>query len=161
MTQHTSQHNWEELDHRVKEKQPTSAQQMWGLLQDCWKSIPGEESEPGCGQVSAVLLDRPGEWAEFVPWAEMAQNSLLHSSTNISPFQCVLGYQPVLAPWHQGQTEVPVVDDWFRHADETWEAVRVHLQQAVMRQQVDADHHCSETPGLALDPKPTPPPALL
>ena len=26
----------------VKEKQPTSAQYMWELLQDCWKSIPGE-----------------------------------------------------------------------------------------------------------------------
>ncbi|XP_052335992.1 uncharacterized protein LOC118358682 isoform X2 [Oncorhynchus keta] len=33
---------WEELDCRVKEKQPTSAQHMWELLQDCWKCIPGE-----------------------------------------------------------------------------------------------------------------------
>uniref|UniRef100_A0A4W5RC16 Tc1-like transposase DDE domain-containing protein n=1 Tax=Hucho hucho TaxID=62062 RepID=A0A4W5RC16_9TELE len=31
----------DELDSRVKEKQPTSAQHMWELLQDCWKSIPG------------------------------------------------------------------------------------------------------------------------
>ena len=28
--------------------------------------------------------DRPGEWAAFIPWAEMAQNSLRHSSTNLS-----------------------------------------------------------------------------
>ena len=33
---------WDELDRRVKEKQSTSAQHMWELLQDCWKSIPGE-----------------------------------------------------------------------------------------------------------------------
>uniref|UniRef100_A0AAZ3NZI7 Tc1-like transposase DDE domain-containing protein n=1 Tax=Oncorhynchus tshawytscha TaxID=74940 RepID=A0AAZ3NZI7_ONCTS len=33
---------WDELDHTVKEKQPTSDQHMWELLQDCWKSIPGE-----------------------------------------------------------------------------------------------------------------------
>jgi transposase len=33
---------WDELDHRVKEKQPTSTQHMWELLQDCWESIPGE-----------------------------------------------------------------------------------------------------------------------
>ena len=32
----------DELDYRVKEKQPTSAQHMWELLQDSWKSIPGE-----------------------------------------------------------------------------------------------------------------------
>ena len=31
-----------EFDRRVKEKQPTSAEHMWELLQDCWKSIPGE-----------------------------------------------------------------------------------------------------------------------
>ena len=33
---------WDELDRRVKEKQPTIAHHMWELLQDCWKSIPGE-----------------------------------------------------------------------------------------------------------------------
>jgi hypothetical protein len=33
---------WDELDCRVKEKQPTSAQHMWELFQDCLKSIPGE-----------------------------------------------------------------------------------------------------------------------
>jgi transposase len=30
---------WDEFDRRVKEKQPTSAQHMWELLQDSWKSI--------------------------------------------------------------------------------------------------------------------------
>lgn len=83
--------------------------------------------------------DRPGEWAEFMPWAEMAQNSLRHSSTNLSPFQCILGYQPVLVPWHQSQTEAPVVDDWFRRVEETWD---------------------TGGPGLALEPEPAPPPAL-
>uniref|UniRef100_A0A8K9UY14 Gypsy retrotransposon integrase-like protein 1 n=1 Tax=Oncorhynchus mykiss TaxID=8022 RepID=A0A8K9UY14_ONCMY len=67
--------------------------------------------------------DRLGEWVAFVPWAEMAQNSLRLSSTGLSPFQCVLGYQPVLASWHQSQTEAPAVDDCFRHAEETWDAV--------------------------------------
>ena len=33
---------WGELNCRVKEKQPTSAQHMWDLRQDCWKSILGE-----------------------------------------------------------------------------------------------------------------------
>ena len=84
-----------------------------------------------------------------MPWAEMAQNSLRHSSTNLSPFQCLLGYQPVLAPWHQSQTEVPAVDDWFRCTKVTWEAVRVHLQQAMTRHKVNADCHRSEAPVFA------------
>ena len=29
---------WDELDRRVKEKQPTSAQHMWEHLEDCWKT---------------------------------------------------------------------------------------------------------------------------
>ena len=33
---------WDELDCRVKEKQPTSGQHMWELLQDCWKIMPAE-----------------------------------------------------------------------------------------------------------------------
>ena len=33
---------WNELDSRVKEKQPTSSQNRWKLLQNCWKSFPGE-----------------------------------------------------------------------------------------------------------------------
>ena len=33
---------WDELDRRVKERQPTSAQHTWELLQDCWKSIPDD-----------------------------------------------------------------------------------------------------------------------
>uniref|UniRef100_A0AAZ3Q0T9 Tc1-like transposase DDE domain-containing protein n=1 Tax=Oncorhynchus tshawytscha TaxID=74940 RepID=A0AAZ3Q0T9_ONCTS len=33
---------WDVSDRRVKEKQPTSAQHRWELLQYCWKSIPSE-----------------------------------------------------------------------------------------------------------------------
>ena len=33
---------WDELDRRGKEKQPTSAQHLWELLQDCWKTSPGD-----------------------------------------------------------------------------------------------------------------------
>jgi hypothetical protein len=78
-------------------------------------------------------LDRPGEWTDFLPWAEYVQNSLCNSSTNLTPFQCVLGYQPALAPWHSSQTEAPAVDEWFGWAEETWKAVHTRHQQAVRR----------------------------
>ena len=32
----------DEMDHRVKAKGPTSAQHLWELLQDCWKTISDE-----------------------------------------------------------------------------------------------------------------------
>ncbi|XP_055772710.1 uncharacterized protein LOC129850110 isoform X2 [Salvelinus fontinalis] len=59
------------------------------------------------------------------------------------------GCQPVLAPWHQSQTEAPAVDDWFRHAEETWKAVRVHLQRAMLRLKENADRHHSGAPVFA------------
>lgn len=34
---------WNELDQRVKEKQPTSTQHLWEILQDCCKTIPGDD----------------------------------------------------------------------------------------------------------------------
>ena len=49
---------WDELDRRVKEKQPTSAQHMWELLQDCWKSIPGEA---GCENDKGVQCCHQGK----------------------------------------------------------------------------------------------------
>ena len=34
---------WDQLGRRVKEKQPTSAQHLWEVLQDVWKTIPGDD----------------------------------------------------------------------------------------------------------------------
>ena len=53
---HTIERVWDELDSRVKEKQPTSAQHTWELLQDYWKSIlyeAGWEKCEDCAKLSS------------------------------------------------------------------------------------------------------------
>ncbi|KAK3514418.1 hypothetical protein QTP70_018040 [Hemibagrus guttatus] len=51
------------------------------------------------------------QWSEFLPWAEYAQNSLTHSSMDLTPFQCVLGYQPPLFPWSGEPSDVPAMEE--------------------------------------------------
>ena len=55
---------WDELDRRVKEKQLTSAQHMWELLQDYWKSIPGEAGERRPRVCKAVIEAKGGYFEE-------------------------------------------------------------------------------------------------
>ncbi|XP_055759032.1 IgGFc-binding protein-like [Salvelinus fontinalis] len=68
-----------------------------------------------------------------------------------TPPQCPAGrvyvpLEPVLVPWHQSQTEAPVVDDWVRRSRETWEAAHGYLKRAEGRQKANADRHRSEAP---------------
>ena len=49
---------WDELDRRVKEKQPTSAQNMWELHQYCLKSIPGEAGSENAKNVQSCHQDK-------------------------------------------------------------------------------------------------------
>ncbi|KAK3532853.1 hypothetical protein QTP70_000252 [Hemibagrus guttatus] len=80
-------------------------------------------------------------WSEFLPWAEYAQNSLIHSSAGLTLFQCVLGYQPPLFPWSGEPFDVPAVEEWYQRSQEVWERAHVHLQRAVRRQRIQADWH--------------------
>jgi hypothetical protein len=89
--------------------------------------------------------DRQGERARFFPWAEYAQNSLRHS-TELTPFQCVLGYQPALALRNPSQTNAPAVDEWFRRAEEVWNDAHLRLQCTIRRQKEQVDRHRSEAP---------------
>uniref|UniRef100_A0A8C1UMJ1 Integrase catalytic domain-containing protein n=1 Tax=Cyprinus carpio TaxID=7962 RepID=A0A8C1UMJ1_CYPCA len=78
-------------------------------------------------------------WSRYLIWAEYAQNSLQQTSTKLTPFQCVLGYQPPLFPWSGEPSEIPAVNTWFQDSERVWNQAHHHLQQAVNRQQRFAD----------------------
>ncbi|KAK3544599.1 hypothetical protein QTP86_017645 [Hemibagrus guttatus] len=87
-----------------------------------------------------VVVDR------FSKASEYAQNSLIHSSTGLTPFQCVLGYQPPLFPWSGEPSNVPVMEEWSRLSQEVWEHAHVRLQRAVRRQSIQANRRCRPHP---------------
>ncbi|KAI2645339.1 Transposon Tf2-6 polyprotein [Labeo rohita] len=89
-------------------------------------------------------------WNQFLGWAEYAQNSLWQPTTGLTPFQCILGFQPPLFPWNGEPSEVPAVDYWFRESERVWDAAHHHLQRAVRRSKTIADRR--RIPGPAYTP---------
>ncbi|KAK3575529.1 hypothetical protein QTP86_029273 [Hemibagrus guttatus] len=85
-------------------------------------------------------------WSQYLGWAEYAQNSLRQPSTGLTPFQCVLGYQPPLFPWSGEPSDVPAVDHWFRESERVWGSAHHQLQRALRRRRLTADHRRSDAP---------------
>ncbi|KAK3545960.1 hypothetical protein QTP70_017100 [Hemibagrus guttatus] len=93
-------------------------------------------------------------WSQYLGWAEYAQNSLRQPSTGLTPFQCVLGYQPPLFPWSGEPSDVPAVDHWFRESKRVWGSAHHQLQRALRRRRLTADRRRSDTPAYQPGQKP-------
>ncbi|KAL0173996.1 hypothetical protein M9458_029964, partial [Cirrhinus mrigala] len=94
----------------------------------------------------AYCQDHHEDWSRYLLWAEYAQNSIRKPSTNLTPFQCVLGFQPPLFPWSGEPSDLPAVNSWFQRSEETWNRAHVHLQRAVRRNQAQADRRRRPAP---------------
>ncbi|KAL0199954.1 hypothetical protein M9458_003141, partial [Cirrhinus mrigala] len=86
------------------------------------------------------------DWSQYVIWAEYAQNSLKKPATGLTPFQCILGYQPPLFPWSGEPTNLPAVNHWLRRSEETWDTAHVHLQRAIRQTTTQANRHRRPNP---------------
>ncbi|KAL0187596.1 hypothetical protein M9458_014695, partial [Cirrhinus mrigala] len=90
--------------------------------------------------------DRQEDWSRYLFWAEYAQNSLRKPTTHLTPFQCILGFQPPLFPWSREPSELPAVNSWFQQSEETWSQAHVHLQRAIRRTQTQANRRRQPNP---------------
>ncbi|KAL0162053.1 hypothetical protein M9458_041449, partial [Cirrhinus mrigala] len=90
--------------------------------------------------------DHQEDWSRYLLWAEYTQNSIRKASTNLTPFQCVLGFQPPLFPWSGEPSDLPAVNSWFRRSEQTWNRAHVHLQRAIRRTQAQADRRRRPNP---------------
>lgn len=65
------------------------------------------------------------DWANYLPSVEYGQNSLQHSAMTLTPFQCVMGYKPLLIPWNANPTGVPgLMASMGKHSSKTKECSR-------------------------------------
>ncbi len=81
------------------------------------------------------------EWSRYLMWAEYAQNSLVKPATGLTPFQCVLGFQPPMFPWSGEPTNLPSVTEWLQNSEVVWDRAHTHLLRAVRRQELQANRH--------------------
>ncbi|KAL0148771.1 hypothetical protein M9458_055949 [Cirrhinus mrigala] len=86
------------------------------------------------------------DWSRFLFYAEYAQNSLVKPATNLTPFQCTLGFQPPMFPWSGEPSELPAVNSWFQHSEEIWNRAHVHLQGVIRRTQTQTNRRCRPNP---------------
>ncbi|KAL0190891.1 hypothetical protein M9458_013589, partial [Cirrhinus mrigala] len=94
----------------------------------------------------AYCYEEQHSWNRFLLWAEYAQNSLRQDTTGMTPFQCVLGYQPPLFPWTEEPSNVPAVDYWFRESERVWDSAHHHLERAVRHHKRFADRRRRPAP---------------
>ncbi|KAI4899205.1 hypothetical protein NFI96_030736 [Prochilodus magdalenae] len=113
--------------------------QVWSAFMErlgisvCLTSGYHPQSNGQCERVNQELSkflrvychDNQTDWLTYLPWAEIAQNSRISSTTAMTPFQCILGYQHPLMPWTASQSSVPSVEHWMRRSEEVWEQTRV------------------------------------
>ncbi|KAL0150908.1 hypothetical protein M9458_053827 [Cirrhinus mrigala] len=90
--------------------------------------------------------DHQEDWSRYLFWAEYAQNSLYKPATNLTPFQCILGFQPPLFPWSGEPSNLPAVNSWFQRSEETWNRSHVHLEGAIRRTQEQANRRRRPNP---------------
>ncbi|KAK3557749.1 hypothetical protein QTP86_000300 [Hemibagrus guttatus] len=120
---------------------PTAMQSSEAMFNHVFRNfgLPEDIVSDRGPQFTSRVWGEQQRWSEFLPWTEYAQNSLIHSSTGLTPFQCMLGYQPPLFPWSGEPSDVPAVEEWYRLSKEVWEWAHIRLQRAVWRQRIQAD----------------------
>ncbi|XP_036003961.1 uncharacterized protein LOC110367566 [Fundulus heteroclitus] len=90
----------------------------------------------------------PTDWSTFLPWVEYAHNSLVSTSTNHSPFEASLGYQPPLFPADEKQITVTSVAHHIRRCQQVWDQTIHSLRRSTEqirrfadRRRVPAPHY--------------------
>ena len=72
----------------------------------------------------------PSTWSRCLPWVEYAHNTLVSSSSGLSPFESSLGYNPPLFPAQDPECESFSPEDHVARCRRVWEKARANLLRA-------------------------------
>lgn len=97
-----------------------------------------------------VTAHHPSSWSANLPWIECAHNSLVCSTTGMSPFMAAQGFQPPV-PIQAEEITVPSVQDTFRRCCHVCKAARAALCCMSRQNQSLADQHRIPGPSYQLE----------
>ena len=56
-------------------------------------------------------MEAPHTWVQYLPWAQFAYNTSIHSRSQLTPFEVVYGRPvPILTTYIKGDTQVHAVE---------------------------------------------------
>ena len=102
-----------------------------------------QELETG---LRCLVSQNPTTWSSHLIWVEYAHNTLPSSSTGVSPFQCVYGYQPPLFPELEREVNVPSAQRFIRQCRRVWSGIREVLLRSSVRAKKTADRRRTPAP---------------
>uniref|UniRef100_A0A8C5E6L5 Integrase catalytic domain-containing protein n=1 Tax=Gouania willdenowi TaxID=441366 RepID=A0A8C5E6L5_GOUWI len=97
-----------------------------------------------------LVSDSPASWYRQLVWVEYAHNSLPCSSTGLSPFECVFGYQPPLFPALESEVSVPSALMLVRRCKRAWLKARSRLLQCSAERKRLADRRRVPAPAYSV-----------
>ena len=98
-----------------------------------------------CG-LRCLASQNPKLWSTQLVWIEYAHNTLPCTSTGLSPFQCVYGYQPPLFAALDKEVAVPSALALVRRCRQTWMRARRTLLQCSNSYKRSSDRHRKPAP---------------
>ncbi|CAM8999668.1 unnamed protein product [Rhodiola kirilowii] len=86
------------------------------------------------------VSDNQKDWVNFLPWAEYAYNTALHSATGHTPYEVVYGRQPPTLLDHiTSHTSLPAVEDLVHKRTQLLHDLKGNLHRAQQRMQLQAN----------------------
>lgn len=117
-----------------------------------WKIITKSPTENCCNQAPTGGIEALAGWCTTsISHLHVSQKPAIpevscQPASSLTPYQCILGYQPPLFPLSGEPSEVPAINHWFRESERIWDDAHHHLQRAIRRQKIQADARQKETP---------------
>eukprot|EP00253_Pinus_taeda_P020227 PITA_20227 len=97
------------------------------------------------GYLRCFVSDKQTQWVKWLPLAEWWYNTSFHTTTKMTPFMALYGYQPLsITSYLRENSKVQAVEHHIEHQQQVLQLLKDNLVLAQNRMKQQADQHRSE-----------------